>query len=213
MKLTGILTLILKLDQDQKTLGYLYCSVVAGEGISWPQRLVTLILSSLLLNGSVLDRSHKSRCCSSSAELIPYLKILQKWSTNSCLISALPRAVFLEKYYSVILVKKQYQHRWPTASVSLPYFLPVLYLTLYTFNISKTQFQRHINVNALENSPYSEQHHNLQTTSHTSKLKNISKSKAIHLTPTGIHLFQLMFSIFENKYSTATFPYIIWILL
>lgn len=56
MKLTGILTLISKLDQDQKTLGYLYCSVVAGEGISWPQRVITLIPSSLLLSGSILDR-------------------------------------------------------------------------------------------------------------------------------------------------------------
>jgi len=77
LKLTGILTLISKLDQDQKTLGYLYCSVLAGEGISWPQRVVTLIPSSLLLNGSVLDRQHKSRCCSPSAELISHLKILQ----------------------------------------------------------------------------------------------------------------------------------------
>lgn len=71
MKLTGILTLISKLDHDQKTLGYLYCSVVAGEGISWPQRVVPLIPSSLLLSGSILDRQHKSRCCSSSAELVP----------------------------------------------------------------------------------------------------------------------------------------------
>lgn len=41
------LHLISKLDQDQKTLGYLYCSVMAGEGISWPQRVVTLIPSAL----------------------------------------------------------------------------------------------------------------------------------------------------------------------
>lgn len=52
MKLSGIFTLVSKLDQDQKTLGYLYCSVMAGEGISWPQRVVTLIPSRSLLNGS-----------------------------------------------------------------------------------------------------------------------------------------------------------------
>lgn len=150
MKLTGILTLILKLDQDQKTLGYLYCSVVAGEGISWPQRLVMLILSSLLLNGSVLDRSHKSRCCSSSAELIPNLKILQKWSTNIQLFdicitkSCISRKILLSNSREGVVAAQV------TNSICfLTLFSPgtVFNIHIYTFSISKTQFQRHINVN------------------------------------------------------------------
>lgn len=80
------------------------------EGISWPQRVVPLIPSSLLLSGSVLDRQHKSRCCSSSAELIPCSREVQ---TSTCLTSALSRPVFLRKhrYYHKIVTTQESQQR------------------------------------------------------------------------------------------------------